>query len=322
MENIEKLMERKNAEYYSGRGKHIYYDFKTFAASKKLGKACAIEFMECAQKVEGELRVYEIGVGGGDFALTFLKNLKQIDPTISKEVTYVLWDMSNKLLDEAEDKLRNFAVEKVHARAEETSKMKDAFWIRGNEILDDVPARVFLRKKEKVYEIGGNNGEWCAEEAPAAPKAVREYMRKMPEEYWIPLNLHAAKLIESWEKQMRKGGRISMLDYGFAELGEIKEPLEIWNDSVIRKYGGEYTVDVNFDFLLKQTGGQVEPQGDFVNAKLGEDSFAVEKSEGMDYLNSSEIEAERKNLEKEGYDIDLLKRGKESTPYFHYFISA
>jgi len=113
-----------------------------------------------------------------------------------------------------------------------------------------------------------------------------------------------------------------MLDYGFAELGEIKEPLEIWNDSVIRKYGGEYTVDVNFDFLLKQTGGQLEPQGDFVNAKLGEDSFAVEKSEGMDYLNSSEIEAERKNLEKEGYDIDLLKRGKESTPYFHYFISA
>ena len=42
----------------------------------------------------------------------------------------------------------------------------------------------------------------------------------------------------------------------------------------------------------------------------------------MDYLDSSEIEAERKNLEKEGYDIDLLKRGKESNPYFHYSIST
>ena len=322
MENIEKLMERENTEYYSDRGKHIYYDFKTFAASKKLGKACAIEFMESAQIAEGELRVYEIGVGGGTFALNFLKNLARMDPTIAKNVTYVLWDVSSKLLDEAEEKLGNFAIEKVHAQAEETSKMKNAFWIRGNEILDDIPARVFLRKGEKVYEVGINNGEWCATEQSTAPKAVLEYMQKMPQEYWIPINLRAAKLIGSWKEQLQKGGKISMLDYGFANPAEIEEPPEIWNDSVIRKYGGEYTVDVNFDFLLKKAGGQLETQDEFVNAKLGETSFAVEQNDCMDYLDSSEIEAERKNLEKEGYDIDLLKRGKESNPYFHYSIST
>ncbi len=321
MENIEKLMERENAEYYSGRGKHIYYDFKTFAASQKLGRACAIEFIGKAQKAEGELRVYEIGVGGGNFALNFLKNLKQMDPTIAKNVTYVLWDMSKKLLDLAEEKLGDFAVEKVHAQAEETSLMKDAFWVRGNEILDDIPARVFLRKKEKVYEVGINNGEWCASEAAAAPKAVKEYMSKMPEEYWIPLNLRAAKLIEGWKQKVVGSGGISMLDYGFAEPEEIKEPAEIWNDSVIRKYGGEYTVDVNFGLLLEQVGGELKTQDEFVNSALGTESFAVEKGEGMDYLDSSEIEGERKKLEVEGYDIELLKRGRETNPYFHYSIS-
>lgn len=317
MENIAKLMERANSAYYSERGKHIYVDFKTFAGCRKLGKACAIEFLERAQKSEGvgELRIYEMGVGDGRFALNFLRVLKQMDSTIAKDVVYVLWDMSNKLLDEAEGKLGDFAIEKVCADAGDVEKMKDAFWVRGNEILDDVPARVFLRKGEKVYEVGVNNGEFCAEEKTDVPAGVREYMKKMPEEYWIPLNLRAAKMVGEWKEKVQKGGGMSILDYGFLEL---EGPDVMWNDSVVRKYGGEYTVDVNFGFMLKELGGELETQDQFVQGKLGENVFAVEREDGMRYMDEGEIEKERKRIEKDGYDIELLKRGKEKNPYFHY----
>ncbi|MCP4646940.1 MAG: hypothetical protein GY852_04285 [bacterium] len=319
MENIAKLMERANAEYYAERGKHIYADFKTFAGCRKLGKACAVEFLERAQKAEGELRVYEIGVGDGRFALNFLQGLRQMDSTVAKNVVYVLWDMSGKLLDEAEGKLGDFAIEKVNAGAEEVGEMRDAFWVRGNEILDDIPARVFLRKGEKVYEVGKNNLEFCAEEKTVVPAGVQEYMEGMPEEHWVPLNLRAAKLVGGWKEKLRAGGGISMLDYGFLE---VEGPAEIWNGSVVRKYGGEYTVDVNFDFLMKTMGGDLETQDEFVRNGLGEKVFAVEKGEGMKYMDDGEIEKERKRIEEEGYDIELLKRGKEKNPYFHYFISV
>jgi len=319
MQNIEKLMESANTEYYSERGKHIYYDFKTFAASQKLGRACAIEFLEQAQKEEGELKIYEIGVGGGNFALNFLKNIKQMNPTISKNITYVLWDLSAKLLDLAEEKLGDFPIEKICAPAEEVEKMKNPFWIRGNEILDDVPARVFLRKGEKIYEVGTNNREFCAQEAPSVPGEIAAYMGGAPQDYWIPVNMRAAKLVEEWKEKLSGSGKISLLDYGFIEA---EGPVELWNDSVIRKYGEEYTVDVNFDFILKKVGGKLEAQDEFVNRSLSAPSFAVEREEGMDYLSSEEIDSERKKLEVEGYDIDLLKRGKESNPYFHYSISV
>ncbi len=317
MENIAKLMEKANSAYYAERGKHIYADFKTFSACSKLGKACAIEFLERAQKSEGEeeLRVYEFGVGDGSFALNFLRGLTQMDSTIAKKVVYLLWDMSGKLLDEAEGKLGDFAIEKVNAEAEKVEKMGDAFWVRGNEILDDIPARVFLRKGDKIYEVGMNNGEFCAEEKMEVPTGVREHMEGMPEEYWIPLNLRAAKLVGEWKGKVRTGGGISMMDYGFLES---EGPMGMWNDSVVRKYGGEYTVDVNFGFMLKELGGELETQDQFVRGKLGEDVFAVEKGEGMRYMNEREIERERKRIEEDGYDIELLKRGKEKNPYFHY----
>ncbi len=322
MKNIEKLMEDKNAEYYSARGKNIYHDFKTFAGSKKLGKACAIEFIQHAQKTEGELLVYEVGIGGGEFALNFMKNITQMDSTIAKNITYLLWDLSGKLLDGAEEKLKGFSVEKIRARAEETEKMKTAFWIRGNEILDDIPSRVFFRKSRKIYEIGINNGSFCGEEKTGVPKEVVDYIANARENYWIPVNLRAENILKKWKNKLMNGGQISVLDYGFNSLSEIKEPPEIWNDSVIRKYGGEYTVDVNFDFLLNTCGGKLETQDKFVNKNLGEKIFAVETGEKMDYLNNLEIELERKNLKKEGYDIDLLKTGKETNEYYHYTISA
>jgi SAM-dependent MidA family methyltransferase len=318
MESIEKLMERTNTRYYSGRGKHIYFDFKTFAASRKLGRACALEFIEKAQKAEGELRVYEFGVGDGSFARNFLESLEKIDSSVGKRVNYVLWDLSKKMLDEAQENLRGYPIEAVCRDAENLSGMKEAFWVRGNEILDDIPARVFLREGKKIYEVGWNNGEFAAWEEPRAPAEAIERMAEAPEGYWITLNLRAKKIMEGWKGQIAEGGGISIFEYGFYSMGELQEvPAEIWNDSVVREYGGQYTVDVDFGWLEKKCGGSVEGQDGFVRRTLGEDVFAVEM-EKLDYVGEKDVERKRRLLEKEGYDIELLKRGAEKNPFYHY----
>ncbi|MBD3398443.1 hypothetical protein GF412_04430 [Candidatus Micrarchaeota archaeon] len=318
MENIENLMERTNTAYYSGRGKNIYHDFKTFAASRKLGKACAIEFLERAQKTEGELRVYEFGVGDGCFAGNFLESLEKMDSAVAKRVSYVLWDISKKMLDGAMEKLHGHPVECICESAENLSGMKEAFWVRGNEILDDIPARVFLKKGEKIYEVGWNNGEFAAWEEPGAPAEVKERMQEAPEGYWVPVNLRAKNIVERWRERVVQGGGISVFEYGFYSNKEmVGTTPEIWNDSVVREYGGQYTVDVDFGWLERRCGGNVERQDDFVRRSLGEEVFAVE-TERLDYLGAKEIEGKRKLLEKEGYDIELLKRGAEKSPFYHY----
>ncbi|MFP3949569.1 MAG: SAM-dependent methyltransferase [Candidatus Micrarchaeia archaeon] len=318
MENIAKLMERTNRRYYPERGKHIYQDFKTFAASARLGRACALEFLESARETEGELRIYEFGVGDGNFAKKFLENLNRIDPSVGKRIAYTLWDISRKMLDGAEEKLEGHAVESVCAPAEEAEKMGNAFWIRGNEILDDIPARVFMKQRGKTYEVGWNNGELAIWEQPGIPAIARERMESVPEGYWVPVNIEAIKLVEKWKRKIIGGGGISIFEYGFCGEGEMEALTpEIWNSSVVRKYGEQYTVDVDFGWLEKKCGGRVEAQDDFVGRMLDQKLFAVEV-EKLDYMDAAEIEAEAKKLEKEGYDIELLKRGVEKNPFYHY----
>ncbi len=318
MESIAKLMERTNRSYYPERGKHIYQDFKTFAASARLGRACALEFLESARETEGELRIYEFGVGDGSFAKKFLESLNSIDPSVGKRVVYTLWDISRKMLDAAEEKLEGHAVESVCAPAEEAEKMGSAFWIRGNEILDDIPARVFMKKKKKVYEVGWNNGEFAAWEQPRAPAVVGERLENTPEGYWIPVNIEAIGLVKKWKEKLGGGGGISIFEYGFYGTWEMKALTpEIWNSSVVRKYGEQYTVDVDFGWLEEKCGGRVDAQDDFVGRMLGEKIFSVEL-EKLDYMGAAEIEAEAKKIEKEGYDLELLKRGVEKNPFYHY----
>lgn len=319
MENIEKFMERENRRYYAQKGTGIYSDFKTFAASRRLGRACALEFVQHARKAEGELKVYDFGVGDGQFARNFLEEVNAIDRGIGKRIAYVLWDMSAKMLDAAQESLGGFSVESVCAPAEDCEKMKEAFWVRANELLDDIPARVFMRKGRKIYEVGINNGEYAAREEPRPPKLVLERMGEVPELYWIPVNLRAIGIVGQWKKKIVGGGGISIFEYGFYGEEEIMEmPPALWNDSVIRKYGGQPTVDVDFGFLEKKCGGAVEHQDDFVNRVLGKKVFPVEM-ERMDYLSEDEINGKIKLLEKEGYDIELLKNGCERSPFYHYF---
>ncbi len=318
MKNVERFMEEENRKYYSQKGKGIYSDFKTFAASRRLGRACAFEFIPFARKVEGELRVYDFGVGDGQFARNFLEEVNSLDKEVGKRIAYTLWDVSAKMLEEAQSNLKEFSVEAVCAPAEECAKMKTAFWVRANELLDDVPARVFMRKGKKIYEVGENNGEIAVAEEGKPPKIALERMRGAPELYWIPVNLRAIEIVEEWKKKLRIGGGISIFEYGFYGEEEITEmPPEIWNESVVRKYGGQPTVDVDFGFMEKKCGGKVEHQDEFVQRIIHEKVFAVEMKR-MDYLSEEEIDEKIKSIEKEGYDIELLKSGAEKSPFYHY----
>lgn len=319
MKSVERFMEEENRRYYSQKGKGIYSDFKTFAASRRLGRACAFEFVPYARKVEGELLVYDFGVGDGQFARNFLEEVNALDSSVGRRIAYTLWDVSAKMLEEAQNNLLGFSVESVCAPAEDCAKMKSAFWVRANELLDDVPARVFMRKGKKIYEVGENNGEIAVAEEGRPPKLVLERMGNAPELYWIPLNLRAIGIVEEWKKKLKSGGGISIFEYGFYGEEEITEvPPEIWNESVVREYGGQPTVDVDFGFMEKRCGGKVEHQDEFVNRMIHERVFAVEMKR-MDYLSAEEIDEKIKLIEKEGYDVELLKSGAEKSPFYHYF---
>ena len=239
-------------------------------------------------------------------------------PSVGKRIAYMLWDVSAKMLEEAQENLKEFSVESVCAPAEDCAKMKEAFWVRANELLDDVPARVFMRKGKKIYEVGENNGEIAVAEESTPPKIAAERMKGAPELYWIPVNLRAIGIVEEWKKKLREGGGISIFEYGFYGEGEITElPPEIWNESVVREYGGQPTVDIDFGFMGRRCGGKVEHQDEFVQRILHEKVFAVEMKR-MDYLSEEEIDEKIKLIEKEGYDIELLKSGAEKSPFYHY----
>lgn len=323
MESAESAMEKANPAYYRSRGKHIYHDFKTFSPCRRLAGACAVEFLKHAQGHEGELKIYEVGVGDGSFAHSFLEALSGTDSSVAKRCVYVLWDVSPKLLECAQERLRAFPTEAVCADAAETGRMKDAFWVRANEVLDDIPARVLVRRGGGICEVWKDGPGWRECKPGPVPQEVREYMDGAPQGRWIPLNLRAAGLLSEWEGKILHGGGISILDYGFAGLDEAAlMPEGAWNGSVLRGYGGQYTVDVNFDFILKNCGGELEAQDGFVRRMCGDGLFAVELGNGMGYMDEREIELERKKLEGEGYDIELLKRGAEKNPYFHYFLGS
>jgi len=301
---FDELQKKINERYYKEKGQGLYSDFKTFGSCEKIAKANAIEFSSYTEKHwhDGELLVYEFGIGNGMFAYNFLKNLPE---EISSRVSYFLCDISEKILSEAEKKLKDFNTHSIQCDFSDF-KFK-AHLIRINELYDDLPSKIFINDGETKEVLFNEKLE--KKFIPAENKLIE----KMPEGYLIPINFTAKKHLENCKKSLSKNGYIDIFDYGFTSINQIEEnPKEIWNNSVVRYFGKQLTADVNF-MILK---GKTEPQKEYIERILKEKLYYVEL-EHLDYLTEKEVKQKMPELIKHGYPEDFPSLGIEKDEYFH-----
>ncbi|MCX6768570.1 MAG: SAM-dependent methyltransferase [Candidatus Micrarchaeota archaeon] len=315
METFAEFQRRRNSEFYSSRGGRIYSSFRTFAHSEKFAEANAIEFGRRAPR-KGKLRIYEIGVGDGTFACNFLKALRKINGEVEERTTYVLWDFSEKGVEFAAEKLDDFLFETVVAPAWDFKKMKNANCVKCNELLDDLPTRMLVRRGVRINEVVREGEEFLEVEARAEAD-IYSFMEGMPGGYWIPIPERGLECVLGWKNKLVDGGWMDVFDYGFADAEEMRAlPQNVWNAAIMREFSGQITVDVNFAFLKRFAGGRMEAQKDYVERALGKDLWEVDAGK-LDYYSYEEVKKNEKKLEKVGYDVGVLLAGLEKSEYLH-----
>jgi hypothetical protein len=90
-------------------------------------------------------------------------------------------------------------------------------------------------------------------------------------------------------KALGKHGRIDAFDYGFYKKEDFEMPAKIWNETIVREFAGQWTVDLNFIYLaaaLAMDGlrAKVQMQQEYVNRWIAHSSKEGErKAAGLDY---------------------------------------
>jgi SAM-dependent methyltransferase len=306
-----------NRRYYKAKGEAIYSDFITYAGSKKLAYCTAKEYYPHLER-EGQGTVFEFGIGNGIFARKFLMQLREMCKASRKEglflkVRYVLHDVSPKMIEAAKGNLKEFGgiVEFRKFDAIEDDIEGNADYIRINELLSDLPAEVFVQNEnggaQKVkYGAGGTEigREKAIGEEERVAKAVLSHF---PAGYFVPINFCAGEFLLKASGALKIGGYIDIFDYGFANANDLL-PLDMWNPSIVRGYGGQITVDLNFPYLsamakLGGFGASVELQREYVERVLGQNVHSIEKREGLEYYTGEEMKGSKdKRLESYGED--------------------
>jgi SAM-dependent MidA family methyltransferase len=317
---FDELQKQVNERYYKRRGRKLYSDFKTFGSSDKIARANARDFYLWLQENDdgSEIRVYDFGIGNGLFSKFFLEELAELDKTnlYSSRLSYFICDLSEELIKKAEADLEMFGVEGIICDA--TGKLpflKGASHIRSNEMYDDLPAKIYVRQGKELREVIMNDKQKKEYVAAAnAPSAIRKFMQLMPEGYEVPINLGAEKHLRTCLTSLRNGGYADFLDYGFASVQEMRElPQEMFNNSIVREFNTQLTIDVNFAHLAdvaRDAGAAAEilPQKDYAEKVLGEKLYYLE-FEQLYYLNAQEVAANKKKMKKFGYPDDFLTNG-------------
>lgn len=323
-----------NEKYYKDPKTRIYYDFKTTSS------ACSMTALACAKKAARMIeawekqssepfRIAEFGIGEGDFAAAFNKELlKQVDST---RFEYVMFDFSKPLLDKAkklftkERLIGHFVCCDLANPAKFPYARSGHFeYVISNEMYDDLPASIMCRKGKDVFEaVYDMEGEF-REYAPCTNKKALPFAASLPENYNVPVNLGGMENLNMIKSILRPGfGMADIFDYGFMSYNEIaKEPFEFWNQGVVRKFGTQLTTDVNFELLeeyAKSIGfiaGSMQ-QSDFIEMMIGEKLTSVELEDGWHYFTREQIKKSAKKLGKQGYGKEFIKgEYSEEEPYY------
>ncbi|MCX6772748.1 MAG: SAM-dependent methyltransferase, partial [Candidatus Micrarchaeota archaeon] len=144
-----------NKRYYSSKGKNIYSDFSTFAQGKALSTCNAIEFCNDFENSSAPVTVCEYGVGKGDFAKTFLDEVKKRNKKLYSRVRYYLFDISEKMLDAARKNLHAHHDICIFGKFDAALDAPDlAFdYCRINELVTDLHAQIYMKQGSKILEL-------------------------------------------------------------------------------------------------------------------------------------------------------------------------
>ena len=277
-----------NEKYYSDKGKDIYGDFSTFAQGRALATCNAIEFARDFSSASGEIVVCEYGIGKGDFAKTFLDEVKKSSPSLYSRTRYHLFDISEKMIADAKENLS------MHERRCEFHAFDAAqelpelpfHYCRINELLSDLPAEIYARK--------GNS-------APTSNVFVQKFLSRIENGRQIPFSFVAEKFLIALCGCGKAGFRADIFDYGFYTADDIfSMPIDEWNRLVAREYGTQVTVDLNFLQLssalaAQGLSAQVEPQKAYCERVLGMPLTLSDEEGKLDYV---------KKKEKDGVEED------------------
>lgn len=288
-------IEKANKDYYSSKGKKIYSDFSTFAQGKCLATCNAIEFCKDFPSRQAPVVVCEYGVGKGDFARTFLDEVKKRNKKLYERTRYYLFDFSEKMLEAARKNLKQHHAICVFGKFDAAYDTPDiAFdYCRINELLTDLPAQFYMKQGMKSFELVPKDGDkFELKEAKFPLPTVTAFLSRVDEGRAMPFNFTAEKFLLALCAKGKENFRIDIFDYGFYSADEVfLMPVEDWNRLLMRNYGGQLTVDMNFPQLIASLSFQsipalCEPQLKYAEGVLGKKLEMHQGRRGLDYVPS------------------------------------
>lgn len=323
LERFDDLQKKVNEKYYRKRGRKIYSDFKTFGSSDKIAIANAIDFFGWLVKNDdgSEITAYDFGIGNGLFSKFFLKKLYELDKKREyvKRLGYFLCDISEELLEKAENEMKEYQIDTILCDANGSLDFtNNAAYVRSNEMYDDLPARIFIRKKDGIKEVIMNEKMKKEYISTEIDDETKQFMKMMPIEYEIPINFAARKHLDKCVKNLRDEGYVDIFDYGFSSIEEMKKmPWEMWNNAIVREFNTQLTIDVNFVHLALGHNAKINTQKDYAEKTIGQKLHYVEMDQ-LYYFDENEVRKNLKKMSKFGYSRDFLDSGiKEVDDYKH-----
>lgn len=288
-----------NRKYYSSKGKAIYSDFSTFAQGSALATSNAIDFVNDFSSKGGETVVCEYGIGKGDFAKTFLGEVKKRAPALYGRVRCHMFDISEKMIADARKNLAPHAsICEFHVfdAAQELPSLPFDY-CRINELLSDLPAEIYARKGDS---------------SPTSNVFVQKFLSRIEDGRQIPFSFVAEKFMLALCGCGKGNFRIDVFDYGFYTADDIfSMPVAEWNRLVAREYGAQVTVDLNFLQLssalaAQGISSQVEPQKAYCERVLGMQLEFTDEGGKLDYVPRKK---EDDGIEEDDGFYHLLVRG-------------
>lgn len=195
-------------------------DFYTSSnVSDVFGKIFAKHFYQVFQTTNLPLFIYEIGGGTGRFAKQLLEEIKEIDASFYKEMTYVMIETSDYHIYEQKK------IIPMDANVVYKSSLTECESINGivfsNELYDAFPVHVIQSKNGEVHELFvslNEKDELMEVSFPLANEQIKDYLNKYSielkkhERFEIPLAMleHLALVNAKIKK-----GLLYTIDYGY-----------------------------------------------------------------------------------------------------------
>lgn len=303
--SLEELQAKFNKKFYNS-SKNIYSSFITFAGSRKLQFSRAKQFFSTIQRFAlSEVRIAEVGAGPGKHTILFLDELKKLG--FDGKVHIDAYDFSETCLRLFEKSVSK-NVNSINHILCDVGKGRNFFrdhyeLITFHEMLDDVPARVFILKDCSLYEVLYTEDllPVISNESLHSNSLDESSIPQHLAGYHVVFNLLGCKALEHACNSLSYHGYCEVTDYGFT-YDTITVPAELWNINVVREINSHITVDLNFSHIahtLKHRGVSCEllPQKAFCEKYVGEKLYFYDSSQKLDYYTVSELLA-RKRMSK------------------------